>query len=82
MIQQQQDELKEVLERVEHWPAALRIHLARRLLESVDVRDSQSPRRGWSAAEAMAAVNSRQPAPDDATVKQWVDERRMEKYGQ
>jgi hypothetical protein len=78
----QHDELKEVLERVEHWPPALRIHLARRLLESVDVRDSESPRRGWTAAEAMAVVNSRQPAPDDATVKQWIDEHRMEKYGQ
>jgi len=79
MIQQQQ-ELTEVLQRVQQWPTALRIRLARRLPESLDTATSAG--RAWSAAEAIAAVNSRQPAPDDATVRQWIDERRVEKYGQ
>ena len=80
MITQRQ-ELTEVLQRVQQWPPALRISLARRLLESVDTNDTESAGRGWSAADVIAAVNSRQPAPDDETVKQWVDEQRMEKYG-
>jgi hypothetical protein len=66
MIKQRQ-ELTEVLERVQHWPPALRISLARRLLESVDTSGAESAGRGWSAADAIAAVNSRQPAPDDDT---------------
>jgi hypothetical protein len=50
-------------------------------LESVDTSGTESAGHGWSAADVIAAANSRQPAPDDETVKQWVDEHRMEKYG-
>ena len=78
----QPDEVTEVLRRVEQWPAAMRIDLARRLLESVESQESKSIRRAWSAKEAMAMVNSRQPAPDDATITQWLDEHRMGKYAQ
>ena len=77
----ERDELTKVLQRVQHWPPALRISLARHLLEGLDTGDTESQRRRCSAAEAIAAVNSRQPAPDDETVKQWVDEHRAEKYG-
>ena len=75
-------ELNEIFERTKTWPTALRIRLARRLLESVDTSVVESTARGWRAADAIAAVNSRQPAPDDETVKQWIDEHRMEKYEQ
>ena len=37
--------------------------------------------RGPSAAEIAAMFKTDKPAPDDATVKQWIDEHRMEKYG-
>jgi hypothetical protein len=75
-------ELDEILERIKTWPMAVRIRLARRVLESVDSSVVESRTGGWRAADAIAAVNSRQPAPDDQTVKQWLDEHRMEKYGQ
>ena len=71
-------EMTEILERVQQWPSALRISLARRLLEGLDTEAQAG--RGCSAAEAIAAVNSRQPAPDDATVRQWIGEHRAEKY--
>jgi hypothetical protein len=34
-----------------------------------------------SADEIRAFLKSRQPAPDDETVRQWIDDYRMEKYG-
>ncbi len=75
-------ELNEIFERTRTWPTALRIRLARRLLESLDTSVVEPPGRRWRAADAIAAVNSRQPAPDDETVKQWIEEHRMEKYEQ
>ena len=38
-------------------------------------------KRGRSAEEVHARLNIRGPVPDDATVKQWIDEHRTEKYG-
>ena len=38
-------------------------------------------KRGRSAEEVHARLNIKGPAPDDETVKQWIDEHRMEKYG-
>ena len=74
--------LTDVLQQVEHWPPDLRISLARHLLESVDTNEAEPAARGWTAADAIAAVNSREPAPDDETVKEWVNEHRAGKYGQ
>jgi len=71
-----------VLGHITAWPPEVRITLARRILESVESRPaSQATPRGYSAAEAIALVNSQQPAPDDDTVSRWVNEHRMEKYG-
>jgi hypothetical protein len=44
------------------------------------VRESK-PESGLSAEEVIAYFPSEHPAPDDATVRQWSDEHRMEKYG-
>ncbi len=37
--------------------------------------------RGLSADEIRVLLKSKQPAPDDETVRQWIDDHRMEKYG-
>ena len=70
--------IDEVLERVKSWPTAMHIALARRILESAE--DTLAPQpppklpRGPSAAEVAAMFQTDKPAPDDATVKQWIDE--------
>ncbi len=38
-------------------------------------------KRGFSAAEVQGLLRTDRPAPNDETVKQWIDEHRMEKYG-
>jgi len=81
-MSRESQELTEILERTSRWSPGLRIRLARRLLESVDPGNDAPPAHRWRAADVIAAINSPQPAPDDETVKQWIDEHRMEKYGQ
>jgi len=78
MVAQNRD-IEEVIQQVSAWPAALRRSLAHRLLDGL-CAEANPAQRGYSAAEAAALVNSRQPAPDDATVRRWVDEHRAEKY--
>lgn len=76
-------ELTDLVERVAVWPAPMRIALARRILETLEQasRSSLKAPRGPSAAEVAAMFRTDKPAPDDATVKQWIGEHRMEKYG-
>ena len=82
MIAAEMAEFTDILGRITSWAPELRITLARRVLESVETSaPSQTPRRGYSAAEVITLLNMPQPAPDDATVKRWLDEHRMEKYG-
>lgn len=101
MVSAESSELAHILQRVTAWPAAQRIDLARRILESIETSQPvvteeeranetppastplpQGPRpRGYSAAEVIAALQSPQPAPNDETVKRWIDEYRMDKYG-
>jgi hypothetical protein len=77
-------EIIEVMGKVETWPKAMRVTLARRILETIESPDI-SPLvklpRGPSAAEVAAMFKTDKSAPDDATVRQWIGEYRMEKYG-
>lgn len=78
-------EIADLIQRIQGWPPQLRIALARRILETLESSSPQEPPprlpRGPSAAEVAAMFKTDRPAPDDATVKQWIDEHRMEKYG-
>ena len=77
-------EITEIVKRVQSWAAPLRITLARQILETLESRPAgafQVP-RGPAAAEVAALFKTDKLAPDDATVKQWIDDYRMEKYGQ
>jgi hypothetical protein len=81
-------ELTDVLNRVNTWPTTLRITLARKILESLDAAEVKAPAspptrkpRGLSAVEVRTLLKIDRPAPDDETVKRWIDEHRMGKYG-
>ena len=77
------NDIAEVVQKVRSWPAGMRIALARRILETLEsTPPAEAPAavpRGPSAAEVVALFKTDKPAPDDATVKQWIDEHRMEK---
>jgi hypothetical protein len=73
----------EVVRRVSEWPPTRRMALARQILETLPVSDTPPAptTRGLSAAEIQALLATDRPPPDDATVAQWIDEHRAEKYG-
>lgn len=76
-------DINTVVQHVQSWPVPMRIALARRILETVeDAAAQERPRRGYSVEEVRAILKIDQPAPDDATVERWLDEHRLEKYGQ
>ncbi len=83
MTDVQYQEIHDVVQRIQHWPAPMRIMLARQVLQRLEIElepPSTLP-RGPTAAEVAAMFKTDKPAPDDETVKQWLDEYRMEKYG-
>jgi hypothetical protein len=81
MTNVEHQEISEVVARVAAWPPAERIKLARKILETVETAGEKRSSRGYSAAEVIALLQIRQPAPDDQTVRRWIDEHRTEKYG-
>ena len=64
------------------WEEGAALEVAKVNSEKSPSERQLSPPRGQSAAEVMAMLKTNKPAPDDATVKQWLDECGMEKYGQ
>jgi hypothetical protein len=78
-------EIAEVVQRVKSWPAPMRIALARQILETLEGPSAPAPPSklpcGPSAAEVAVLFRTDKPAPDDATVKLWIDDYRREKYG-
>jgi hypothetical protein len=52
------------------------------ILETVETPEPPlAPGRGVSVAELMELVKTDKPAPDDETIRRWIDEHRVGKYG-
>jgi hypothetical protein len=78
------NEMADVLDRVKHWSAAERFALVREVLETLAPKKSPPSlpaTRGRSVEEIVESFKTDEPAPDDETVRRWIDEQRMEKYG-
>jgi hypothetical protein len=75
-------EMTDVLSRVKNWSPESRIALARRILETLE--RAQQPTReltSRSVQELIGLGRGDSPAPVDDTVRRWIDDHRMEKYG-
>jgi hypothetical protein len=75
-------EMTDVLTRVKNWSPESRIALARRILETLE--RPQQPTRELTSRSVQVLIGlgrGDSPAPDDDTVRRWIDEHRMEKYG-
>jgi hypothetical protein len=75
-------EMTDVLSRVKSWSPESRIALARLILETLE--RPQQPTRKLSSRSVQELIGlglGDSPAPDDDTVRRWIDEHRMEKYG-
>jgi hypothetical protein len=76
------NELAEVLDRVKRWPDADRFALVKGVLETMapELMTPTPVPRGRSVEEILETYKTDKPAPDDETVRQWIDEQRMEKH--
>lgn len=81
MIAPETQDIGDILLRVETWPTEKKLTLARRLMQDIEAAATAQRPRGYSAEEVVALLRMPQPAPDDETVKRWIDEHRVEKYG-
>ena len=70
-----------VLEQVRAWPPDARLSLAEDLLRSLhhDVRPTLP--RGVPVEQVLGVAAGKGPPPDDETVRRWIEEYRLEKYG-
>lgn len=84
-MQTNENEIVQMVQHIQRCPIPMRISLARQILESVEREPERAPaprpERGPSAAEVAAMFQTEQSVTDHATVKQWIGEHRMTKYG-
>ena len=75
-----EQDISSILERVKPWPEEDRVALAYMILRDMRKRTREpAPRRTLDRAIGVARGSS--PPPDDATVKRWIEEHRLRKYG-
>jgi hypothetical protein len=77
--------IADLLDRVQNWPAPMRLALARGILETLETAvPDQMPRQlplGPSAAEVAARFATDHLTPTDAEVQQILEEELARKYG-
>ncbi len=74
-------EYDEVLARALTWPPHQRLHLAEDLLRSLPRATGPDGLRGVPVEKVRGVAAGPGPAPDDDTVRRWVEEHQAEKYG-
>jgi hypothetical protein len=74
-------ELKSVLVKVRNWTPEMRLTLAEELLRSLHPAVHPSGLRGVPSEQVLGIGAGEGPPPDDDTVRQWIHDHRMEKYG-
>jgi hypothetical protein len=70
-----------VLNIVRQWPILQQMALVQDVLKTLKVRLEPARRPGNTLSRALGLLATDQPAPTDEEIKQWLDERRMERYG-
>ena len=73
---------RQVLELVSAWPAEDRIALARDVLGTLQGPTAPATPRRPTFERALGIARGEGPPPTDEQVEQWIDEYRMNKYGQ
>ncbi len=74
-------EYDEVLARAQAWPPEQRLRLAEALLRSLQRANAPGGLWGVPVEKVRGAAAGAGPAPNDDTVRRWVEEHHAEKYG-
>lgn len=75
------EQIFEVMERVREWDAAVRIDLARQILETVVPPQIPKPPKKRTLEEIHGLLKIDGPAPTDEECKKIIEEERLKKYG-
>jgi hypothetical protein len=75
------DSYDSVLQTVRQWPPDRRLALVRDVINTLATEVFPSRPRRKTLEKALGLLATSRPAPSDAEIQQWLDERRMEKYG-
>jgi len=70
-----------VLEKVHGWPSEPRLALAEALLYLLHRELHPNDLRGVSVVKFLSMAAGKRPPSSDTTIKQWIEEHRLEKYG-
>ena len=70
-----------ILNIVRQWPPGRRFTLVQDVLNTLAPEVTLPRSRHKTLGKALGLLATSQPAPSDADIKRWLDERRMEKYG-
>ncbi len=81
MIATTTSELSEVLNRVRAWTPAMKITLARKVLESIGPPEVSPPARTMAIDEVIGILKTDAPSPDDMQCAEIVAAERARKYG-
>lgn len=73
-------EIAAIVEQVKPWPQEDRVALAYLILRDMRKQTRQPAPRN-TASRAAGLARGKSAPPDDATVRQWIEEHRQEKYG-
>jgi hypothetical protein len=76
------EDLARVWNQVRNWPPRLQLSLARRILDAVDAAETPAPVTRGKPVSALIGLGAGEgEPPSDETVRRWIDEHRVEKYG-
>lgn len=72
---------KDVLQVVRRWSSAQRVSLVQDILQSLSVEMRTSVNQPKNTlTKALGLLVTTAPAPSDTQIREWLDERRSEKY--
>ena len=71
-----------VLQTVRQWPPDRRFALVRDVINTLETEVSPSRPRRKTLKKALGLLATNRPAPSDAQVQQWLDERRTDRLCQ
>ena len=74
-------EMSEVLNRVKTWMPEMRIVLARKILETLNLLQISEPPRKMSLNQVFGILKTDSPPPNDEECAKIVEEERLRKHG-
>jgi hypothetical protein len=70
-----------ILQIVRDWPPRQRFNLVQEVLKTLTPEETSKRPQRRTLDQALGLLATDRPAPTDAEIAQWLDERRVERYG-